>query len=394
MKNFLLSLAFLSAVSMGVHAQTAGYIFGIDNPSPTVFWFSKTEVATGTHTQLLQLPISFYTSASSSCSDMVQQLYFYTSGTEMYKLDPVNGTLLSITSLPLPANANLYHIQYNPCDSMIYGVVNDYPNSIYLGRYNPYTNTLSNAGALPLTMQFCMGCMATIDPVNQLYYMHDGTNIYAIDLVAGQFLYSTPVINMGTEIFGHISYDCASGKIIGTSAGTDDIYKFLASVDPVTGIVTHISGYSWPQGAMKPVGGGNCIDYTTGIYYYSGMPDLIIGVDVITGDTTSIQATGEGSFLFVQCFSMCPCAPSAVDEKSLSSFLVYPNPAENMLIVECTNGMQNGYFVITDALGREVMNVPLNDLRTVISLEQLAAGTYFWRTESSNAQGKFVRVTK
>lgn len=392
MKHILLSSVLFLLLSGPLSAQLANYVFGIDNPSSGVFWFSKTDVTTGVHTQLTQVPIGSYGSGSSSCVDMTQQLYMYCSGRTVYKLDPVSGTLVSTVQLTLPATSTLSQTVYNPCDSMIYGVVNNNPNPPYLAQYNPYTDVLTAIGNLPAsTIGFCLGCMSVIDPINGRYIMHDGGSLHVIDIATGQLLFSTPVINLSSEVFGHIAYDCASGQIVGTSANQNEDVKFLASVDVVTGVVTHISGFSWPQGWWKPSCGGNCIDFATGTYYYSGAPDLLIGVNIATGDTTAIHATGQGTFLFVQCFSQCPCSAVAIEEAASFAFSVYPNPANEVLIAECGSGVCNEWLIVTDAAGREVIRTQLSGSRTIISVEQLAPGVYFWRNESDHSQGKFVR---
>ncbi|HTF05421.1 MAG TPA: T9SS type A sorting domain-containing protein, partial [Bacteroidia bacterium] len=181
----------------------------------------------------------------------------------------------------------------------------------------------------------------------------------------------------------------------GLSASQNEDVKFLSTVDPLTGVVTHVSNLFWYQGWWKPSGGGNCIDFATGTYYYSGAPDLLIGVNLITGDTTSVHATGQGSFLFVQCFTQCPCSPAGIEETSASAFNVFPNPATDVLTIQVNATVSDlQYCTVTDVLGREVMRVPVNNSSLTVSVAKLASGVYYWTMwsdEKAEGSGRFVK---
>jgi hypothetical protein len=389
-KLLLLCLAF-SALQF-LNAQTNGFVYGISNPSSGVFWFSRMETATGTFTLLQQMPWGGYNTGASSCVDASQDIYYYCNGTKMYKIDPATGMVMNTVQLQIATTAELYHIQYNPCDSMIYGVVNDFPNGIYFAKYNPVNDSVYNLMALPPNLSFCGGCMSVIEVANQTYILNLPYQLLRMSIATSQMAPVVSIINLPNESFGHISYDCTSGNIYGTSANVSEGEKFLAVIDPQTGTVSHVSDHSWPQGLWKPSNGGNCIDQENGIYYYSGAPDLIIGVDIATGDTVSVQSTGQGTFLFAQYFSQCPCDALGTEELAQQPTSVYPNPAGAFLIVQCDDGARNEYFTVTDAAGREVIRTVLNGSRSVIPLGQLAPGMYFWKNEGDGTQGKFIRA--
>lgn len=383
-------------VFTNLFCQLSGFVFGINNPSSGVFYFSKMEVSTGIFTQLQLMPWGGYNGLASSCIDNDAQVFYYCGGQDIYKIDPLTGAILSTTLISNIGSGKLVAIRYNPCDSMIYGIVNDYPNSIYFARYNPGTGTLANMSALPGNMGFSLGAMSFIDPLNQVYVLHQPGELLGISMITGQVAYNTSIIPIVNESFGHIAYDCATGQIYGTSANSQEGLKYLGVVDPVTGIVTHVGTASWPNGFWKPSNGGDCIDDSSGIYYYSGAPDLLIGVDILTGDTVSVQSTSAGVFLFIQHFSQCPCAATSIEETEMSSISVYPNPTSELLtITQSAETTADSWFVVHDAMGREVRRITLTQTISSISVAELSKGIYYWsvRTDENeiHCAGRFVR---
>lgn len=394
MKNAIQILLTAVLLSGGLRAQTAGYVYGINNSSSGAFYFSKMEVATGTFTQLQLMPWSGYNGLSSSCIDNYSHVFYYCGGQTMYKIDPATGAILSSNGIPNIGTGTLVGICFNPCDSMIYGIVHNSP-STYFARYNPTTGTITNMGALSSSMGFMLGAMSFIDPVNHVYVLHNAGGLLGISTFTGQVVYNTAIIPIANESFGHIAYDCKTGMIYGTSANSQDNLKRFATVDPVTGIVSHVGTASWPTGFWKPGNGGDCIDDSTDIYYYSGAPDLLIGVSITTGDTVSVQSTGAGSFLFIQCFSQCACTDVGQEDFGHSSVSVFPNPANEILTVTLPHGCANSSFVIYDAVGKETMRLYLTVGANTVALEALTKGVYFWSVfsedQSIQSSGRVIR---
>lgn len=397
MKKVFRLLFCLTLITGGwLKAQTNGYVFGIDNASSGVFWFSKLEVATGQLTHIAQMPWNSYSATISTCVDPDMQLYYYCNGFTMYQIDPLTGIILSTTPIGIAPTADLYHVQYNPCDSMIYGIVNDAPNNCYFARYNASNGVTTNLGNLSANMSFCGGCMCFIDPVNQLYVVHAPGALMAISLSTGLVVYNTPIVNLPNESFGHIAYDCKEGRIIGTTASSSTNLKYLATVDPVTGIVTHITQNGWTDGFWKPLNGGNSIDNYLSVYYYSGAPDLIVAVDIISGDTISVTHTGGGSFLGLQYFSQCSCDANSVATNEVNAFHVYPNPVSEQLTIETGGATTTGSLElhIHNLLGEEVLIATLIQPSSVIDLSGLANGAYTYAIMEDHSivcRGKLIR---
>src|SRR5436189_123915 len=75
---------------------------------------------------------------------------------------------METTPLPLPASTSLIHIEYDPCDSMIYGILNHPPISIGLARYDRVANSFQTIATLDPLMSFC-NCGDYIDPLTGVY---------------------------------------------------------------------------------------------------------------------------------------------------------------------------------------------------------------------------------
>jgi surface protein len=72
------------------------------------------------------------------------------------------------------------------------------------------------------------------------------------------------------------------------------------------------------------------------------------------------------------------------------SLKLYPNPVLSILNVKVNSNLINQPYTIIDSLGRVVLNGKLNDVDTVINLEQLSKGIYYLKV-SDNIANKFVK---
>lgn len=57
----------------------------------------------------------------------------------------------------------------------------------------------------------------------------------------------------------------------------------------------------------------------------------------------------------------------------------YPNPASRMMHVELSKQVRNGVFEMYDASGRQVGSVSCAQLKNIIAVDKLTAGTYYFR---------------
>jgi len=80
----------------------------------------------------------------------------------------------------------------------------------------------------------------------------------------------------------------------------------------------------------------------------------------------------------------------------LSSVVVYPNPANDVLQVKYSN-LQNGHFVLTDITGRTIYSIQLQGTIGIqqIDVHSIAAGMYLYRVtdnQSIKGQGKITKL--
>jgi hypothetical protein len=76
-------------------------------------------------------------------------------------------------------------------------------------------------------------------------------------------------------------------------------------------------------------------------------------------------------------------------ENSLS---IYPNPAKESITITSTNALAGKFYVIHDAIGKQVANGILSPEKTNVSLTGLSAGLYILSVEGNlNQTYKFVK---
>jgi hypothetical protein len=393
MKNhifiFPLAIIFFGS-SLQCSAQVSNYIYGIDNPSSGIFYFSKAEIATGVVTELTQVPIFVIGSNNSSCIDADGLIYYFCTGDRLMSFDPVTGSLLSNLLLPLSAGTELLQIQYNPCDSSIYGIMNKTnPLAIHFARYQPANNTLTTISSLP-AMGFCMGCQGMLDPDSSIYSFFNG-NMIGIALSSGQILYDNPVINYPGETFGHVALLCQTHQVFGTSANGAQSTKYLSIVDPYTGVVTHVAEAGWQAGFIKPAMAGSCIDQANHIFYY-GASQLIVGASVLNGSMVYNKSTAPQNLNLIQNFSGCSCHLTGIEENEPDYlFGIFPNPATSSFSISSAS-LIKAKIEIYNLLGEKIFSAADCRLLTV-DCRLFPPGIYFvtLNTEKGTAVQKLIK---
>ncbi len=372
------------------YSQLTNYIYCITNPGTSIFAFEKIEIATGNLTNLVTLPISSISTLASSTVDVPNQKYFLCTGTKMLTLDPVNGTLLSNLVMPIGGNGFFCYCSFNNCDSYIYGLYRDASSIVHFAKYDPLNNTITPLGFSTCT-SFCGGCMSLIDHSNNTYVLQNG-KMYTYDITTGQEINSVNIVNIAGEQFGHIALDCASGLIFGTSANTTELVKYLATISPVTGVVTAYSQTSWTTGVWKPSIGGDVIDQNNHIFYYSGAGAELLGASTTTGTLLSddtVQSAGE--IMFVQHFSDCTCTIAGLSDPTADFYSISPNPFTDELTVYIKKN-ETCEIVIYDMLSEVVLKESFVGFKT-LSIGFLPKGIYSYKiicSTNSSASGLLV----
>src|SRR6185436_10099721 len=344
-------------------------------------------------TNLQLLPIAVVTSGWSSSIDNAHQKYYFCKGDSLLTLDPVSGNLVSITSLGMPAGSTFLFTQFYPCDSSIYGIINNPPFTYTFARFSPSTGIMTSLSTFQNTSGYIGGGLSVIDETTHTFIVqYLQNNLLGLDLFTGQIIYNTPIVNLPGEFFGHIVIKCSDQLIYGTSA-VPATAKYLATIDPLTGIVTHISNTSWNIGVWKPDVGGACINQLTGNYYYSGSLDVLVGASTISGSMiASFNLSSGNAFLFLEHFSQCPCNTTGTEENNLSfnTLNIFPNPSASGGTIRLTFNTKHNAPAeceIVNVMGERVLTallrVPLTPkgepAHMEIDVSGLAKGVYVVR---------------
>lgn len=368
------------AVALASNAQLTTSLYGIHNPQSGVFAFSSLDLSTMVISDIDTLPMGQISSMASGTVDTDQEMFLFCTGTTLYSLDPYG--LLPTTSvmLPMAATAFFNFIEYDPCTASLFGFVNDPPDSIVFARYDLAANTFQSLLTMPSNMQFMMGAGSYIDPVNRVYGFENINSIMGIDIDQGTMLYNTPMIDPPGETFGHLSYDCSTGHVLGTSFGAASEGgdgKWVSTVDPLTGVVTHLSNAHTPNALMKPAMTGSCVDQATGVFYWGGVNGTWVGANTTTGSIVLDDVSAPLTPLFcVNHFSACACAATSVANEGNTVLHPFPQPANDLVTFP---GLY-GPLVWIDATGRAV-HVPVShtEVGTLADVSALPPGVYVVR---------------
>ena len=144
----------------------------------------------------------------------------------------------------------------------------------------------------------------------------------------------------------------------------DPIAAFTSSTSYLTGIFTNASTdadmYHWDFGDGDT---SNLVDPvhvypSTGLYYVTLSAYSQCGVDIVS-DSILLEI--------------------ASIEENDSMFSMYPNPANDVLIIETSENMNNAVFTLMDASGKEMQQRFMNGVKLELDLSAIEAGVYFIR---------------
>ncbi|MBL7787412.1 MAG: T9SS type A sorting domain-containing protein, partial [Chitinophagales bacterium] len=70
--------------------------------------------------------------------------------------------------------------------------------------------------------------------------------------------------------------------------------------------------------------------------------------------------------------------PVGLPQMEMGGFSVYPNPAQDHLVVQNHNQEQSATFILYDVLGRQVLSV-ISHNQSIVSVEHLPSGVYLYQ---------------
>lgn len=164
-------------------------------------------------------------------------------------------------------------------DSLIYGLArNSSPPALYMSTIDPQTGTVSNLSSTSAGIGLSLSGTAIDADAGIFYYTIIDTFI-GVDMVTGAVV-SKPTLTMTNgAFFDGFIFNCADSLIYGLARNGSPASLYLSSINPVTGVVTHIS----PQSIGTSI---TLLSYTLDpvnrVYYFISDGKLI-GLDLDTG---------------------------------------------------------------------------------------------------------------
>jgi len=385
-------------VSLNGFSQPANGLYGIFVSNPNPVHISKADLTTGNLSNLADLTIALGSYVSNSLTTNAHDGLIYASnGHQLATFDINTGVFIdSISIYPLSPNEEFVQIEFNSCDSNLYGMVRlQSPIDFKLGRLDPSTGQLTVISPQTVGGIACIGCGYAIDPYQHTYYAMTG-NLVGIDIYTGlETVNITPVCPSG-YVFSELRFDCKDSTLYGLSANITTMSKYFATIEPVAGNVSHISAinnlnnYFWKQAYP-----GQTMDPGNGEYYFVSGSTNVIGVDILSGAANTVQPlsiSGNESFLNITYYPQCLCgATTGINEDVTGDkgFSIFPNPANTVLHIKLN---QPANITITDLLGQvkwEKNIQTYTDEKLQLDISSFSAGIYFIR--AGDEVRKFVK---
>lgn len=160
-------------------------------------------------------------------------------------------------------------------------------NEVYLATANPTTGLITTLNSSSLSPMVNL-TGAALDPYRQLYHFVGAGGILSVDLNTGTLVRAAALSNpIANSYFDNYRFNNSDSTLYGlarrvvfdpvTQTYNGEVY--LATVDPVSGVITQISPTSLGQGFALA---GSAIDPYQKVFYYS-TGSVLMGIDMYTG---------------------------------------------------------------------------------------------------------------
>lgn len=244
------------------------------------------------------------------------------------------------------------------------GAMND------LWRFNPcYTNTVIPTNTTPApNYSVCSGQTTTLSAIGSgsvTWY-----NINSMPIATGT-LFSTPTLTSNTTFLFGDNTSCMLSSITVT-AFPNPTLNITSSNSVIcigsSSLLNALSGaafYNWSTGA------------TTTTISISPTITSVYNVTV-TNFPSGCSTVGSKTVIVNTCTSLS----ESTDHRSL--YKIYPNPAKSSFILEIENEISNSKMVITDIVGKVLLENPIQKGINIIELNQFSQGLYNYTLYSNN----------
>lgn len=284
-----------------------------------------------------------------------------------FTITPVSGVICPSASVTFTANgASTYSWSTSAITNTI--LVNPTVTTTYsLTLTNTVTNCTDNRTVVAVTYSapvisvnsgsICSGSSFTIIPSGAATYTFQGGNAVVSPTA------NTSYTVIGTSTAGCVSLTFATSQV--TVAPSPNLFAFTSTsvlCQGQTAVLTASGAatYSWSSGPSTST--------------------ILISPTVTTSYTVVGSASNGCSSSASITQSVSTCAGISVNQKEVSSLLVYPNPFESKLMI---NGLElNETLEVYNSLGALVYKSPVTSTETEVNLGEQPIGIYFIKTKT------------
>ena len=183
---------------------------------------------------------------------------------------------------------NLNQLSYAQIDSTIYGVSRN-STGVKFAKINPTTGAVTDISSSDVAGGFSLSG-SCLNPYENTFTFFGGTIIKTIDINTGLSIASPSITMPSTaQYFQFPFFNNSDSTIYGLMRGntydsttmTNIGVMYLATINPMTGIVNQLSSTSIGAGILMNT--GYTVDPYMKLYYYSDNPNSIKGIDMYTG---------------------------------------------------------------------------------------------------------------
>ena len=360
-------------------AQSDSALYFIHYQFQSAYEFAEFDMTDGSVTSLATLDLTSF-SLASACIDGPGERYHLCTGGAIITLDPDGLVPPQTTELPLTSGQNLLSVEYDHCEGVFVGLLNDPPANSSIVRFDPISGEMGTIVTLDGAFPMPMGGQGMFDPETRLYMVRTAETLITVNVDEGTVENEVTLeTDLGFTPLHHLAYDCTRKHVLGTWVGPSihsETGKFLCELDPATGEVTVLSQVPSLNGVMKPGLGGSTINTNDGMFLWSGVTGMVVGSSVITGEMSYVQQMEVGELFLVEHFSSCACA-STSDVGSMEpsgDVRLSPNPAVDQVVLSGTR--QGQVWSLTDVTGRMLSTGTCSEGRTYIELRGRPDGVY------------------